>query len=131
MTHYIGDNPDRVVLGKWDGQEAGYIGEARGNGGIYFDTGDPTWEALTAGLPKSVEQELVWPVNEQFLRTQMENQVGRIDYLLDNSKYSCLEDMILDRAGSYSAMEIEFLSNNAAAYGYERVGDSWVYVGRG
>jgi hypothetical protein len=131
VTHYIGDNPDRVVLGKWDGQEAGYIGEARGNGGIYFDTGDPTWEALTAGLPKSVEQELVWPVNEQFLRTQMENQVGRIDYLLDNSKYSCLEDMILDRAGSYSAMEIEFLSNNAAAYGYERVGDSWVYVGRG
>lgn len=40
-THYIGDNPDRVVLGKFGGQEAGYIGEARGHGGIYFDTGDP------------------------------------------------------------------------------------------
>lgn len=23
-------------------------------------------------------------------------------------------------------MEVEFLSENAAAYGYERVGDSWV-----
>lgn len=27
-------NPDRVVLGKWDGQDGGYIGEARNNGGI-------------------------------------------------------------------------------------------------
>lgn len=42
-THYVGDSPDRVVLGKFGGQEAGYIGEARGYGGIYFDTGDPAW----------------------------------------------------------------------------------------
>ncbi|SHP10575.1 Uncharacterised protein [Mycobacteroides abscessus subsp. bolletii] len=28
-------NPDRVVLGKWDRQDGGYIGEARHNGGIY------------------------------------------------------------------------------------------------
>jgi len=41
------------------------------------------------------------------------------------------EDMMLGRAGSYSAMEVDFLSKNAAAYGYERVGDSWVYVGGG
>ena len=131
VTHYIGDNPDRAVLGKWDGQEAGYIGEARGNGGIYFDTGDPTWEALANGLPKSVDQELVWPVNEQFLRTQMENQVGRIDYLLDHGEYESLEDMAEDRATSYSAFEVNFLNEAAAAYGYERVGDSWVYVGGG
>jgi hypothetical protein len=131
VTHYIGDNPDRVVLGKWDGQEAGYIGEARGNGGIYFDTGDPTWEALANGLPKAVEQDLVWPVNEQFLRTQMENQVGRIDYVLDHGEYECLEDMAEDRATSYSASEVNFLNEAAAGYGYERVGDSWVYVGDG
>lgn len=37
-THHFG-NADRVVLGKWDGQDAGYIGEARNNGGIFFDTG--------------------------------------------------------------------------------------------
>jgi hypothetical protein len=61
----------------------------------------------------------------------MENQVGRIDYVLDTSKYSSLEDMMLGRVGSYSAMEVKFLRENAAAYGYERVGDSWVYVGRG
>jgi hypothetical protein len=39
--------------------------------------------------------------------------------------------MMLGRAGSYSAMEVEFLSKNAAAYGYERVGDAWVYTGGG
>jgi hypothetical protein len=130
-THYVGDNPERVVLGQFGGQEGGYIGEARGNGGIYFDTGDPTWDALASGLTKPVEQDVVWPVNEQFLRTQMENHVGRIEYLLDSDKYSSLEDMMLDRSGSYSAMEVEYLSKNAAAYGYERVGNSWVYGGRG
>ena len=131
VTHYIGDNPDRVVLGRWDGQDGGYIGEARGNGGIFFDTGDPTWKMLAEGLDTPQEQDLVWPVNEQFLRTQMENHVGRIDYMLDTEKYASLEDMMLGRAGTYSAMEVDFLSNNAAAYGYERVGNSWVYVGRG
>ncbi len=131
VTHYFGDNPDRVVLGRWDGQDRGYIGEARSNGGIFFDTGDPTWKALAEGLDTPQEQALVWPVNEQFLRTQMENHVGRIDYMLDTEKYASLEDMMLGRSGTYSALEVDFLSNNAAAYGYERVGNSWVYVGRG
>ncbi|MBJ7339788.1 hypothetical protein [Mycolicibacterium sp.] len=47
-THYVGD-VDRVVLGKWDGQDGGYIGEARHNGGIYFDTGDEVWKAVEGG----------------------------------------------------------------------------------
>lgn len=59
----------------------------------------------------------------------MENHVGRIEYILDQEKYSSLEDMMWDRSGSFSAMEVEFLSKNAATYGYERVGDAWVYVG--
>jgi uncharacterized protein YukE len=130
VTHSFGDNPDRVVLGKWDGQDGGYIGEARAHGGIFFDTGDPTWKALAEGLDTPTEQAVVWPVNEQFLRTQMENHVGRIDYMLD-SKYSSLEDMMFGRSGSYSAMEVEYLSKNAAAYGYERAGNSWVYMGGG
>ena len=55
-THYVPSpapdmgNADRVVLGKWDGQDNGYIGEARNNGGIYFDTGDETWDAMGQGL---------------------------------------------------------------------------------
>ncbi len=131
VTHYVGDNPDRVVLGRFDGHEGGYIGEARGSGGIYFDTGDPTWKMLAGGLERLREQAVVWPVNEQFLRTQMENQIGRIDYLLNRNVYDSLEDMAVDRAGTYSSFEVNYLNEVAATYGYERVGDSWVYVGGG
>jgi uncharacterized protein YukE len=127
-THFIGDNPDRVVLGRFQGEEGGYIGEARGQGGIYFDTSNPIWDAFRDGLSAPQANDLSWLVNEQFLRTQMENHVGRIDYILDHDEYSSLEDMAEDRATSFSAMEINFLNENAAAYGYERVGDSWVYV---
>lgn len=129
-THYIGDNPDRVVLGKWDGQDGGYIGEARAHGGIFFDTGDPTWDAMTYGLSESDKTAMTWQVNEQFLRSQMEDHVPRIEHILDQDKYPSLEAMALERAGSFSAMEVEFLSTNAAAFGYERAGDSWIYVGR-
>ena len=101
-THYFGDDPDRVVLGKWQGQDDGYIGEARGNGGIFFDTGDPTFQAMAEGLDTSTEHAVVWPINEQFLRTHMENQVGRIDFILDHDEYDSLEDMAEARGLSYS-----------------------------
>ena len=63
-THYIGDNPDRVVLGKCEGDEDGYIGEARGHGGIYYDTGDRNWDAIDLGLSESDRNGLDWPINE-------------------------------------------------------------------
>jgi hypothetical protein len=129
-THYVGENPDRVVLGRFGGQDGGYIGDARGLGGIYFDTGDPVWDAIRGGLSDAESKPLVWQVNEQFLRNQMESHVGRIDYLLDRSAYSSLEDMAEQRFGSFSSMEVEFLNNTAAMYGYRRIGDSWVYEGR-
>lgn len=128
-THYVGDNPDRVVLGKWEGQDGGYIGEAREHGGIFFDTGDPTFKAMADGLDKPTEHALVWPINEHFLRTQMENQVGRIDYILDHDEYDSLEDMAEARGLSYSSYEVNYLNRVAGDYGYERVGDSWIYVG--
>ncbi|KMO69251.1 hypothetical protein [Mycolicibacterium obuense] len=129
-THHVGD-ADRVVLGKWDGQDGGYIGEARQHGGTYFDTGDDVWRAVEGSLDPRLAKELGWLVNEQFLRTQMESQVGRIEYVLDREKYSSLEDMVLDRPGTFSAMEVEFLSSNAAAYGYQRVGDCWILTKEG
>jgi hypothetical protein len=129
-THYIGDNPDRVVLGKWEGQDGGYIGEARGHGGIYFDTGNPTWNALTSGLTDAQERGLAWQVNEQFLRIQMEDGVSRIEYVVPKG-FSSLEDVVRADPKSFSAMEIRYLTENAAEYGYERVGNSWVRVGGG
>ncbi|ORW24089.1 hypothetical protein [Mycobacterium palustre] len=129
-THYIGDNPDRVVLGKFAGPEDGYIGEARGNGGIYFDTGNPTWNALTSGLTDAQERGLAWQVNQQFLQTQMEDGVSRIEYVVPKG-FSSLEDVVRADPKSFSAMEIRYLTENAAQYGYERVGNSWVRVGGG
>jgi uncharacterized protein YukE len=123
-THYRGDNLDRVVLGQFDGHESGYIGEARGRGGIYFDTGDATWDSMTAGLSDSEQHSLAWQVNENFLRNQMEHGVPRIEYEL--GQYSSLEEVLLKRQGSFSAKEIEYLTENAAVYGYRRVGNAWV-----
>jgi hypothetical protein len=122
-THYIGDNPDRVVLGKFGGQDGGYIGEARGHGGIYFDTGDPAWDAITHGLRKSGATDLAWQVNEQFLRGQMETGVYRIEYNLPQG-FNSVEEVIALRPDSFSAREIAFLKSNAEAYGYQQVGDS-------
>ncbi len=130
-THYVAEeghlpgNVDRVVLGKWEGQDGGYIGEARSNGGIYYDTGQETWDNLTVGLSEDQTSDLGWRVNEQFLRTQMENGVSRIEYILD-TKYASLEEVVLKRHGSFSAMEIEFLTEVAPQYGYRRFGNSWV-----
>ncbi|MEZ0350967.1 hypothetical protein [Mycobacterium sp. pR1184] len=126
-THYVGETPDRVVLGKFNTYEGGYIGEARGHGGIYFDTGDPTWQAMTFGLDKSAERSLIWPVNEQFLRGQMESGIPRIEYHLPQGVGSVEELMTLD-PDSYSAKEISFLKSNAEMYGYRQVGDSWVRI---
>ncbi|ORV92311.1 hypothetical protein AWC11_07915 [Mycobacterium interjectum] len=126
-THYVGDNPDRVVLGKWDGLDHGYIGEARGNGGIYFDTGDPVWKAMTMGLNDTQKHALAWQVNQGFLRNQMESAVPRIEYHLPQG-FSSVEDILTLDADSYSAKEIAFLKSNAEAYGYRQVGNAWVRI---
>ncbi|OBI20878.1 hypothetical protein A5712_17345 [Mycobacterium sp. E2327] len=126
-THYVGNNPDRVVLGKWDGDAAGYIGDARGQGGIYFDTGNPTWDAITYGLPKPVGDDLAWQVNQQFLRGQMEAGVSRIEYHLPQG-FNSVEEVLALRPNTFSAREISFLKANAEAYGYQQVGDVWIRV---
>ncbi len=127
-THYVGEFPDRVVLGRFYGQDGGYIGEARANGGIYFDTGDPTWTALTDGLGKSQELGVVWPVNESYIRQQLENQVSRFDYILPPGFIS-VDELVRLLPESYSAFEINYLDRNGPAFGYERFGSSWIYGG--
>ncbi|WP_156616806.1 hypothetical protein [Mycobacterium sp. 852014-52144_SCH5372336] len=124
-THQFG-NADRVVLGKWDGLDGGYIGEARANGGIYYDTGPDAWNAIGDGLSKPEANALGWFVNEQFLQAQMERGVPRIDYVVEGTRFSSIEDVIRTDPNSFSAREIKFLVQNAATYGYERVGNSWV-----
>jgi hypothetical protein len=129
-THYV-TNPidpvsaDRVVLGKWDGQDGGYIGEARHNGGIYFDTGAETWDAIKNGLTSEQERGLAWQVNEKFLLTQMEKGVARIEYLLPEEFDSVEQLAAVDRK-SYSTMEINLLKERAASFGYRQDGNVWI-----
>jgi hypothetical protein len=127
-THHVG-NADRVVLGKWDGPDGGYIGEARHNGGIYYDTGGETWDAIGRGLDKPDANALGWQVNEQFLKTQLENGIPRIDYVVEGTRFSSIEDVVRTDPNSFSAKEIAYLMQNAPAYGYERIGNSWVRIG--
>ncbi|TDZ43953.1 WXG100 family type VII secretion target [Mycobacteroides franklinii] len=124
-----GANPDRVVLGKWAGDDAGYIGEARHNGGIYYDTGGDAWNAIGNGLSRSDADALGWQVNEQFLKTQMENGIPRIDYVTEGTKFSGIADVLRMDPNSFSAKEIKYLIENAPTYGYQRIGDSWVRAG--
>ncbi len=130
-THYVGDNPDRVVLGKWGGDEGGYIGEARGHGGIYYDTSSEVWDNIGHGLSEQAAIDIGWEVNENFLRTQMERGVDRIDYVTEGTRFNSIADVLRLDADSFSAKEIRYLVENAGDYGYERVGDSWIRVGGG
>lgn len=130
-THYVDgpghlpENVDRVVLGRWAGEDDGYIGEARKNGGIYYDTGSEAWANMGRGLSDEQIAHLGWQANERFLRTQLETGVSRIEYVLDE-EYTSLEEVLKKRQGSFSAREIDYLTDNAAQYGYRRVGNSWV-----
>ncbi|MEO6811537.1 MAG: endonuclease, partial [Isosphaeraceae bacterium] len=109
-------------------QDGGYIGEVRANGGIYFDTGNPTWEALTNGLSDSQTQNLPWRANEAFLRQQMENRVSRIEYILPEG-FDSIDQVARVRRETFSALEINYLNQNAATFGYKRVGNTWIYEG--
>lgn len=127
-THHV-DGLDRVVLGKWDGQDAGYIGEARHNGGgIYFDTGSDVWQAIGEDLSEQQAKALGWQVNEAFLEAQLERGVSRIEYVLPDG-FDSVDQVARIRRESFSAMEINFLNAHAAEYGYVREGNAWVYRG--
>lgn len=77
-----------MVLGKWAGDESGYIGEARAGGGIYYDTSSEVWNTIGHGLSEQAAKDLGWGVNENFLQTQMERGVDRIDYGVEGTGFS-------------------------------------------
>jgi hypothetical protein len=58
----------------------------------------------------------------------MENEVPRIEYILPDG-YDSVEQLAGAQRQSYSAMEIKFLKDNAAAYGYEQQGNTWIFRG--
>lgn len=116
---------DRVVLGKWDGMDGGYIGEARHHGGIYYDTGGAAWDSLRLGLDEGQVRDLGWQVNEQFLIQQMESGVSRIEYVLPPG-FDSVEQLAAVRRLTFSAMEINFLKEHAGEFGYVQRDNIWI-----
>jgi hypothetical protein len=120
-THTAG-NLDRVVVGKWE-KDGGYVGEAKKNGGIWYETGPNFFSKLSEGLDELTIKEKAWNVNKQFLLMQLQRGVHRITLFGET-----IEAVKSFRARSYTALEIEFLDKNAGDYGYIRESNSWVKV---
>ncbi len=119
-THQAG-SVDRVVLGRYEGNPArnfaGYINEAKANGGIYFNTGGDVWDTIKSNGRG-------WVPNREFLQAQMERGVQRIE--LHGESVSEVRKF---RPDSATAREMEFLRSNAAEYGYRQNGNVWEKVG--
>ncbi|MFD3163663.1 WXG100 family type VII secretion target [Herpetosiphon sp. NSE202] len=117
---------DRVVLGAFKADPAsgflGYIGEANAHGGRYFSTTAEVWDALKPIAEGGNNR--IWPVNREFLQSQLESGISRIDI-----KGSSIDDILTKRPQSYSAMEVRFMQSQAYQYGYRQIGDSWIKTG--
>ncbi|MDH5228450.1 MAG: hypothetical protein OEZ58_09185 [Gammaproteobacteria bacterium] len=120
MSTHVNQNSNRVVLGKWV-DNGGYIGEAKANGGVWFETDSSFFSKLTNGLSKTEGRAKAWSVNEQFLHGQLERGVGRIDLHGET-----IREVLTNRPKSFTAMEIKYLETNAKNYGYVRDGNSWI-----
>ena len=134
----LGDNLGQVysVLADWQGEAGqafrGDVGKVRRD--IEADGHESTrvaaaWDAMTFGLSESDKTALTWQVNEQFLRSQMEDHVSRIEYILPDG-FNSVDEIAPTRPETYSAFEINFLNENAAKFGYRRSGNTWVYEGK-
>lgn len=133
FTHHVPSptghiaNADRVVLASGPAQT---MATSVKPGITAASTTTP--EGMLGAFPNMDSRLLIptrgWQVNEQFPPTQMQNRVRRIDHVVDRNKFNSIEDAVRSDPNSFSAMEIRHLSQNAASYGYEPVGDSWVRV---
>ena len=127
-THIVGAG-DRVVLGAFRPNPSrgflGYIDEATTNGGRYYSTPTGVWERLHPPTPRVATTYEGRLVNREFLRSQFEARVPRIELHGE----SIDEVLRGPRQSSYTADEIRTLQRTAYEYGYRREGNSWVLRG--
>lgn len=122
MSTHVNQDSNRVVLGRW-AENGGYIQEAKANGGVWYETESSFFSKLTNGLGEAEGRAKAWSVNEQFLQSQLERGVGRIDLHGET-----IRDVLVNRPNSFTAMEIKYLESNAKNFGYIRDGNSWIKV---
>ena len=99
------------------------VKEAKSNGGVWYETEPDFFSNLTQGLSDTDARKKDWSVNEQFLQSQLESGMGRIDLHGES-----VAEVLMNRPNSFTAMEIKFLENNEKNYGYVREGNSWIKV---
>ncbi|KPQ28966.1 MAG: S-type Pyocin [Marinobacter excellens HL-55] len=112
MSTHVNQDSNRVVLGRW-AENGGYIQEAKANGGVWYETESSFFSKLTNGLGEAEGRAKAWSVNEQFLQSQLERGVGRIDLHGET-----IRDVLINRPNSFTAMEIKYLESNAKNFGY-------------
>ena len=110
-THGSGD---RVVLGKWPG----YIDEATANGGVYFSTPNGVFQTLEAELGAAAGDR-VWQINQAFLDQQMQRGVSKIEFTQEGIEHAMRNEQ------SFSARELNYLSERAGDYGYRPNGNAF------
>jgi hypothetical protein len=110
---------DRVVLGRFfeNGKGWGYTQEASANGGITFQVPDGVWNQL----PRPIQEAL----NVEFIRQQMRAGVGRFDVVGGD-----IGDILRERPGSFTAVELGVLATEGPALGYtmDAKSKSWILV---
>jgi hypothetical protein len=91
---------DRLVLGIWrDSREIGYVGTARLEGGMFFDTSDEVWELLKkSGVDP-------WKVNDAFVR----------QYVVDGGQFEYSLRDLADRETEIAALRALLAGNEEEA----------------
>jgi hypothetical protein len=110
-------NTDRLVLGE---REAA-IQEALDHGGAFIDLNPEVLRTLQAG---GIDPYIIY---EKALLNKVEEKIGRIDFVKANvdELFHEWREKSLTQAPIHVRL-ILWLKNNANAYGYEQIGNSWI-----
>ncbi|RME60751.1 hypothetical protein D6779_01615, partial [Candidatus Parcubacteria bacterium] len=91
---------ERLVIGKYDSQQTGYIGAARSGGGLYYNTNPAVWNALQEAFGPQAG-EVAWLINQRVLElhayeeppvflnrglsaSALQDEIGKMEYVWRN-----------------------------------------------
>jgi hypothetical protein len=122
LTTHIEGGENRVVIGIWEGNTKGFIGEAKANGGVWYQTPDTWYRKIEARLGATEGARVTWAVNQRVLQKQLEVGIAeRIDFVFGRGETSAMYiDKRIDPE-TYTrvrAREFRYLLDNGPKHGY-------------